>query len=172
MSDDLINPKMDRAFALETIDAYPADQPPTSSSDRFWFEAAARFLAADVAALERELAEARQAVEVYGLACAKALNERDAARAELAHAQQQYRDLHASYTVNVADHAAEVERLREALPPSATTIQKQRGAAPNDNDASMDFRAGYMYGEEDEQRAYPLGIDAAWSRYQQERREP
>jgi hypothetical protein len=58
MSDNF-TPKMDRAFALETIDAYPEDQPPTSSSDRFWFELAARFLAKDFITLERELAEAR-----------------------------------------------------------------------------------------------------------------
>jgi hypothetical protein len=45
MTTDNFAPKMDLAFALRTIDAYPEDQPPTSQSDRFWFEMAARYLA-------------------------------------------------------------------------------------------------------------------------------
>jgi hypothetical protein len=43
----------DLASALRTIDAYPEDQPPTSSSDRFWFDKAARQIATAVRAHRR-----------------------------------------------------------------------------------------------------------------------
>lgn len=157
---DIIKPKMDRAFALETIDAYPEDHPPTSSSDRFWFELAARFLAKDFLALERELAEARaHLTAVLQMGQEAALKRENAdLRAELAKyeevAQTEDKTLNA-WMKRCYDAESSLAAARAAVEAARAVL----GGAHEHADA-VDWTT--------EQNIY---VDrAAWSRYQQERR--